>query len=305
MVAILKFYPRSYFSMNHPNHNTMMTNRYALTLGEQSEIHVGCEIHGEGLADEGFSVEELMEMKEHFQDQAELVILSDALPEDVRGQNKAAVLHIKDGVNLLMGSASYADEMLEEQMSVKYDEFYWDRRRQRMLNKIARHNAVFGERHIEASEDYRQSTVIGYDEVPKFQRVRDMLPEVFGEKARNLNSEGNHYYDPKSGIGYHGDCERKRVICCSLGTPTSLYFYWRGPGSSEACSQKFEFKLAHGDMYVMSEKATGFDWRMRSRYRLVHGAGARGYVEVKPKLGKRKRETKDSTSGEIVMIDEI
>jgi hypothetical protein len=275
-----------------------MTNRYALTLGEQSEIHVGCEIHGDGLANEGFSVQELVEIKAHFQDQAELVMLSDALPEGVRGQNEAAVLHIKGGVNLLMGSVTYADEMLAEQMSVKYDEFYWDRRRQRKLNKVARHNAVFGEQHIEASEDYRQSTVIGYDEVPLFQRIRSVLPEVFGEKARDLNSEGNHYYDRKSGIGYHGDSERKRVICCSLGTPTSLYFYWRGPGSSDACSQKFEFKLVHSDIYIMSEKATGYDWRMRSRYRLVHGAGASAYVEPKPKAVKRKREDREDAEAD-------
>jgi hypothetical protein len=279
-----------------------MTNRYALTLGEQSEIHVGCEIHGEGLADEGYTVQELMEMKEHFQDQADLVMLSDALPEDVRGRNGAAVLHIKGGINLLMGSATYADEMLLEQMSVQYDKFYWDRRRVKMLNKIARHNAVFGERHIEASEDYRQSTVIGYDEVPLFQRVRDVLPEVFGEKARGLQSEGNHYYDRKSGIGFHGDSERKRVICCSLGTPTSLYFYWRGPGSSEACSQKFELKLVHGDMYIMSEKATGFDWRMRSKYRLVHGAGASAYVEPRPKAVKRKREEVGDQADQVEML---
>jgi len=192
-----------------------------------------------------------------------------------------------------MGSARYADEMLVEQMSVKYDEFYWDRRRQKKLNKIARHNAVFGELHVEPSVDYRQSTVIGYSEVPLFQKLRSLLPEVFGEKARNLNSEGNHYYDHKSGIGYHGDCERKRVICCSLGTPTSLYFYWRAPGSSEPCLQKFEFKLEHGDMYIMSEKATGLDWKMRSRYRLVHGAGASAYVEPKPRVAKRKRDAED------------
>jgi len=222
-----------------------MTTRCALTLGEQSEIHVGCEIHGQGLAAEGFGVQELMELKEHFQDQAELVILSDALPLGAQAQNAAAVLYIKGGVNVLMGSRTYADEMLLEQKSVRYDEFYFDRRRQRKLRQVARHNAVFGDRNVEPSEDYKQSTIIAYGEVLLFQRLREVLPEVFGEKARQLNSEGNLYYDRKSGIGFHGDSERKRVICCSLGTPTSLFFYWRAPGSSEACSEKFDFKLVN------------------------------------------------------------
>ena len=268
----------------------MSTCRYALTLGEQSEIHVGCQIHGDGLADEGFSVEELRQIGQKFGGKAELVMLSDVLPVDAQGANQAAVLHIKGGVDLLMDNAGYADGMLAEQKAVKYDEYYWDRRRQRKLCKIARHNAVFGDQHIEPSDDYRQSTVIGYDEVPLFKKLRSRLPEVCGEKARNLNSEGNFYYNHKSGIGYHGDSERKRVICCSLGTPTSLYFYWRTPGSSEVGSRRFEFKLEHGDLYIMSEKSTGFDWRMRSRHRLVHGAGAQTYVEPKKKVVKRKRD---------------
>jgi alkylated DNA repair dioxygenase AlkB len=268
---------------------TTATNRYALTLGEQSEIHVGCQIHGNGLALHGFSVAEMKGWKEKLGERAKLVMLSDVLPVEHRSENEAAVLHIRQGVALLMGEPTYADQMLKEQNAVVYDKFYFDRRRQRKLKKIARHNAVFGDKHVEPSEDYKQSTVIAYDEVPLFKKLRERLPEVLGEKARELNSEGNHYYNGKSGIGYHGDSERKRVVCCSLGDSTVLRFYWRRPRESDVGSEVFEFPIQHGDIYIMSEKASGYDWRMRSRYRLVHAAGTASYVETKKKKSKKKQ----------------
>ena len=56
----------------------------------------------------------------------------------------------------------------------------------------------------------------------------------------------------------------------------------------------------------MSEKATGFDWRMRSRYRLVHGAGASAYVQPhKPTAIKRKREDEGDEAERVEMIEQI
>jgi alkylated DNA repair dioxygenase AlkB len=266
-------------------------DRYALTLGEQSEIHVGCQIHGSGLAKEGFTVRELEKVRDTMGASARLVMLSDLLPMEKRTENEAAVLHIKDGIRLLMEDATYADRMLTEQRAVEYDKFYFDRRRRRKLQKRARHNAVFGDAHVTASEDYKQSTVIAFGEVPLFEKLRLRLPEFMGAKAKLLQAEGNHYHHEKAGIGWHGDSERNIVISCSLGRSTVLRFHWRSPGCSEVSSAITDFKIDHGDIYIMSEKTTGHDWRMRSRYRLVHAAGAKQYVEPKVKVDKkRKRE---------------
>ena len=106
-------------------------SRYALTLGEQSEIHVGCPIYGNGLAVHGFSVAELESIQKLFGSKASLIRLSDWLPEESRKQNEAAVLHIKGGIDALMKRVGYADDMLKEQNQVKYDTCYFDRRRQR------------------------------------------------------------------------------------------------------------------------------------------------------------------------------
>lgn len=268
----------------------MSVNRYALTLGEQSEIHVGCQIYGNGLANDGFTVDELRAVAKSYGDKARVVNLTAALPEQHRAGNEAGILIIKGGVDAIMSIKGYSKEMFDEQELVKYDEFYFDNRQKKKLNKIARHNAVFGDVHVPHSEDYRQSTVIAYDDVPMFKAFRAKLPEVFGEKARGLESEGNHYYCAKSGIGFHGDAERRKVICASLGTGTVLHMYWRLPRSSNQGSAMFQFQLEEGDVYAFSEKATGYDWRSSSKCRLVHGAGAQKYVV--PKVMEMKIEVK-------------
>ena len=76
---------------------------------------------------------------------------------------KAGVLvirSIEQGDSIIPVSKSFADKLLKEQdTKVKYDTKYWDNRRKRTLNKIARKNIVFGNKEIKHSEDYKQSSV--------------------------------------------------------------------------------------------------------------------------------------------------
>ena len=108
--------------------------------------------------------------------------------------------------------------------------------------------------------------------------VRERIGEVFGPKAHKLLAEGNRYYDEKSGIGFHGDSERRVVICLSLGRESTLRYFWRKPGESVNKYGPTDIKVRHGDIYIMSGKATGNDWRKSSRYRLVHAAGSVKYI---------------------------
>lgn len=39
--------------------------------------------------------------------------------------------------------------------------------------------------------------------------------------------------------------------------------------------------LNHGDIYIMSEKATGFDWKKKNIYTLRHAAGSKKYTTIK------------------------
>lgn len=252
--------------------------RYALTLGEQSLLHIGGVVTGNGLSEEGFTVKELFEISKKFPT-SQLTLLSAALPPEHRKGNSAGLLLIRGGIDIIMGEKGYADKMLEEQNKMQYDLKFWSSRFKKTLNNKARYKAVFGEKHIDHDEEYKQPNVIGWDEVPLFKKLRAKLPEVFGEKAKDLNAEGNFYYEEKSYIGYHGDTERKIVICCSLGAPATLRFVWREPGSNKDYKGPFSFTVSHSDLYVMSQKCSGYDYKKSSLYRLVHAAGSEKYFE--------------------------
>ena len=62
-----------------------------------------------------------------------------------------------------------------------------------------------------------------------------------------------------------------------MGQTSTLRYCWRLPGSSEN-GPAVDLEIRHGDVYVMSEKATGYDWRCRSKVRVVHAAGAPKYI---------------------------
>ena len=117
-----------------------------------------------------------------------------------------------------------------------------------------------------------------YGHLPFLCKIRDYLVTLLGDKAKELNAEGNHYNHSKSGIGFHGDAERKIVICLSLGKSSILRYQWRMPGSSEHTLNPIDIKVNHGDIYIMSEKATGYDWKSRSKVRVVHAAGHSSYI---------------------------
>jgi len=96
----------------------------------------------------------------------------------------------------------------------------------------------------------------------------------------DLYAVGNHYYEFKSGIGFHGDAERKIVLCVSLGRSTTLRYCWRAPGSNDQFGEQIDLTVEGGNIYIMSEKATGFDFRNKNIYRLVHAAGHEKYFNT-------------------------
>jgi len=234
------------------------------------------------MRENGFSIAELRKIKQTIEEAggcAELVMVSDALPSGLREANEAATLIVRNGAGLLLGRASAANELRSEQAAVAYDKLFWNARQKKTLNKQARYNVVFGPEAVAHDATYEQPTVHPLRALPLLDGVRSVLPQWLGAKAEGLYAEGNHYYEKKSGIGFHGDAERKVVICLSLGSSATLRYQWRKPNSSAPFREPVDVTVHHGDVYIMSEKATGNDWMSRSKYRVVHGAGARTYIE--------------------------
>jgi hypothetical protein len=107
--------------------------------------------------------------------------------------------------------------------------------------------------------------------------LRYNLGEIFGKQASNLEVEGNYYYDVKKcGIGFHGDSERKKVIAASLGASRPIHWQWYE--NSKPIGRRIKLQLKNGDMYIMSEKANGWDWKFFSKKTLRHAAGEK-YVK--------------------------
>ena len=121
------------------------------------------------------------------------------------------------------------------------------------------------------------STVKAFGELPLLSMIREELGTL-SPKTVGLNAEGNFYYGPKSNINYHGDQERKIIICLCLGKSTQLVYQCRFPEEDAAIKQRLAATLTlnHGDIYFMSEKAGGYDWAFgRNQWnepRFVHGA---------------------------------
>ena len=262
--------------------NLAHTQRYAITFGEVAILHVGGAELGQGRREHGFNITELREIGTRFGKYAQLVMLSDNLPPHLRDENEAAVLVIRNGANILLQDRYGKNKLfMEQQNQVVYDDKFWNVRQNKTMNKRARKNTTFGSRDIQHSPDYKVFTVNSFARLKYLNKIRTELPRYLGTKAERLNAEGNWYFETKSGIGFHGDSERKIVICLCLGTSSILRYCWRMPGMSEKFGKPIDIRVEHGDIYVMSEKATGYDWRFRSKVRVVHAAGSSKYIKHK------------------------
>ena len=272
---------------------------FTLTVGEQSEPHVGMKMHGEGLAASGFTIEDLLGAQRKWElagCATEFTRLDELLDDgDAKGASPAAILVVKSGVNhILKAVARTATDLFLEQTSFVWDTTFWDTRRKKVLNKRARYNVCYGKQHVDADIPNRQGTVMSYEELPNTAAYRSGLEQYFGAKAAELEMEGNNYFDATCGIGAHGDSERRKVIGCRLGTQIPLQFKWFV--NSKSFGPIIEIRLAHGDIYIMSEKATGTDWKTRTRKTLRHCAGAKRYLFPAFEVREQKRALKRASA---------
>lgn len=248
-----------------------MNYTYTITFSECVENHVGMVKEG-SIASEGFSKRDLKRAKRRLQNmhiKCQLVNLGNLIDDS---SYDAYVLVIRDGARDILGIEDAANVLLEEQRNIEYDTKYYDRRRQKVLNKRARHNVCFSDEAQEADYERGRGTIVSFSDTPLLNKLRKSLPDYLGDKASDLKAEGNYYYDiNKCCINMHNDLERKRVVGLRLGATLPLYFQWYQ--NSEQIGDLCEIELEHGDIYVMSEKATGNDGRRRLIPTLKHAAG--------------------------------
>lgn len=268
------------------------TQAITITFGDVAENHIGNQKLG-NMVQNGFSIEELKNIQSLIPKDymTELINLSSNVfvPKNIKVDD-ASVLIIRNGVNyLLNGIKKTSDDVYKEHSKLITDKKYYDTRRGKVLNKNARHNLCFADYSQVADYENGKGTIVSFNDLECTHKIREELGKLCGIKGTNLMAEGNYYYDPnKTGIGFHGDAERRIVIALRLGVSIPLHYQWYY--QSKSFGERIKLNLNHGDIYIMSEKATGYDWKKRSITTLRHAAGCDKYLkEDNPKKEKKTK----------------
>jgi len=253
---------------------------FTLTFGDVAENHYGMQKIGQ-LSNQGFTLENLHQVRQYFDNlniETRLIHLNQYLSNDIQTED-AYVLIIKNGINCLLNDNDGACKLYAEQDALEKDTKAL--MRGRVVNKRARYNLCFAEESQEPDYENGKGTIISFQQVPLLNELRNKFGSIIPE-ANDLQVEGNYYYNLKDcGIGFHGDTERRKVIGVRLGATIPLVYAWyhRHEPVTEVINTD-ELKLENGDIYFMSEKATGFDWKRSSKYTLRHAAGSKKYISI-------------------------
>ena len=265
--------------MSKKSESTTLKPTWSLTVGNGGENHTGMEFLGNlRKKGQGWDLDRLLYAKDIlesiFDKQVELFNLNEACLEGVSipeaSKPKDAYLMVVR--NFL--SENVHKNMIKELGSYEWDRKYWDTRRQKVLNKLARANVCYGEEGRAANYKEGKGTIIGFDKSPLVGNLLKVVEILMQDKG--LIVEGNQYDDAsKNGIGPHGDTERVCVSCLRVGESMPMKFgmFW----NCKLRGKPFETVINGGDLYFMSEEAVGAEWKSRSKWIWRHCAGAPKY----------------------------
>jgi hypothetical protein len=252
---------------------------YTITFGDVAENHVGMQKIGK-LHSYGYSVKKLKNvMKELKEKNFEVEYI------DLTYNNEdAGVLVIRKGIQSIFQKDNIEDIIKE------HGELPMDTKalmKGKVVNKVARYNLCFDDISQEPNYIEGKGRIISYLDVPLTKRVREVVSEWMEEESESLKAEANYYYNiEKCGIGFHGDSERRKVIAFRLGESLPLCFQWFQ--KSNSVSNRMEIVLNNGDIYIMSEKAVGNDWKKKIIPTLRHSTGCNKYIIYKKPVKTQK-----------------
>jgi len=269
--------PKSKQKVTHPDVIT-------LTFGDVAESHVGMEKLGTPTTP--LTVQQLQRLHKLIPE-SKLHILNGALPSTMVAE-EAAILVLPNMLSTVFPTNEDRKELKESLLQCEWDKKA--RMRGRVVTKRARYNLVFGDTSQDPVVEEGKGRVIAFNTLPELAHLRKWCENVVDlvsphgpedAKPKALFAEGNFYFHSKAGIGFHGDAERNIVIGVRIGGPLSLVYQWYH--RSTPIGKLVEFSLNDGDIYIMSGKAIGSDWKKSSLVTLRHAAGASKYTHPPPK----------------------
>jgi hypothetical protein len=246
-----------------------------ITFGDVAENHARMQKIGT-LHERGYSAAALQALGEKLQRMGlttEYVSLNAEHPE----YEEAGVLIIRHGVQHILGTSS-TQPLQDEHAPLDVDKKAF--MKGRVVNKHARWNLCFDDVDQEPDYETGKGRIIAYEHIPLTQRIRETIAEWTEDEL--LKGEANYYYDlSKCGIGYHGDGERRKVFAMRFGASEQAPLYYQWFQDSAPIGERIQLVLGDGDMYVMSEKAVGFDWLKKKIPTLRHATGCDKFTVVK------------------------
>ena len=261
-----------------------MANKvYTITYGDVAENHAKMQKIGT-LHENGYSIRQLEMVQAKLNGLGlvtEIVDLDIDEGEKVLEFEAAKVLIIRRGAQFILGEET--DGLIEENDALTMDKKAF--MKGKVVNKVARWNLCFADEDQEPDYEDGKGRIVAWEHIPKMARIRQVISEWTEDVL--LNGEANYYYDlSKCGIGYHGDAERKKVFAVRMGESMPLFFQWFQ--RSMPIGNPIKLELNDGDMYMMSEKAVGFDWLKKVIPTLRHSTGCAKFT------GKKIEEKKQS-----------
>jgi len=195
--------------------------------------------------------------------------------QGVGGQEGAAVLVLRRFVHKLMGEDAVNE--VEHELELQLQKGKIDTKalmRGKVKNKNARHNNCMADFEQEPDQANGRGTVCNLIHYPRIHTLAN-LAAVWMQQDNPLICEQNRYYDvSKCGIGWHGDGEREIVLGARFGEATkNMPMMFQAFYDHSPVGPKTSITLQRGDVYIMTSKAVGTDWKSSSIVTWRHAAG--------------------------------
>jgi len=230
-------------------------SRIVITYSERVENHAGMQILGTSTPS-GISYDTLL--RYHQEHPTETVFHDISVPD-----YPACVIVLPKFIQKLFPNSDHFEELKN---------LPWDKQafmRGRVVNKIARYNLCFGKEYQQADFEAKKGTVIPMSTTSFMDTTAKFFEREFNLPP--LLAEGNYYYNRNCYIGWHGDGERRIVIGVSYGDTMYLKYNWYVQ-CQQWSPEEYVIELNDGDVYIMSEKAVGHDWKKQNIPTLRHCA---------------------------------
>lgn len=243
------------FCNKHRNHSLFVTKQQTFSICFGDKVCYNNEMQMIGEEQRGFNLDELNTFKSFFLKKnidAQIFDLSFNTNAD------AYILIAKKGLECFTSSI---DLLYELDKLERDDKVYF---RGRIVNSCIKHNLCFDDIDQEPDIENKKGRITSFTKTPVLNHVRESL-NLFD---KDLKAHVKYYYDiDKCNTSFQGS-ENKVHIGIRLGANMTLRFGWFY--RHKQIGGNIDFDLEDGDIYILSEKATGYDYNNKYKLTLRH-----------------------------------